>query len=256
MILGGPLGKLTILILLIVYYSYFIPVSLGLLEIFDHFINVTGLIDKMPIVFQPIAGDIVDDIRRLIPEVEKISDKYNVTEPILKEIGNALNITRVTHELLPELEKILEDENLSETIKEIVGYLNLSRVEHEYFPELDKFLDQNNVSEILDEIRELLNVTVIADILLPEIERLVTDLKAITGVYKYKIILARYNSFFDKMYSAPCSSRLTTSTVQKNVPNIVPNYISYNSLYYSILHFIKILFMTYECSDASSKQFL
>lgn len=177
----------------------------------------------MPIVFQPIAGDIVDDIRRLIPEVEKISDKYNVTEPILKEIGNALNITRVTHELLPELEKILEDENLSETIKEIVGYLNLSRVEHEYFPELDKFLDQNNVSEILDEIRELLNVTVIADILLPEIERLVTDLKAITGVYKYKIILARYNSFFDKMYSAPCSSRLTTSTVQKSVPNIVPN---------------------------------
>ena len=142
----------------------------------------------MPTVFQPIARDVVGDIRRLIPEVEKISDKYNATEPILKEIGNALNITRVTHELLPELEKILEDENLADAIKEIVGYLNFSRVEHEYLPELDKLLDENNVSQILDEIKELLNVTVIADILLPEIERLVTDLKALPGVFKYKII--------------------------------------------------------------------
>ena len=162
-----------------VNHSHSFLVSLGLLKIFNHFLELTDLVGNMPPVLQTIAQDLVNDIRRLIPEVEKISDKYNATEPILQEIGNALNISRVTDELLPELEKILEDGNLTETIKEIVGYLNISRVEHEFLPELDELLEQNNVSEILDDIKELLNVTVIADILLPEIERFVTDLYTI-----------------------------------------------------------------------------
>ena len=155
-------------------FTIVIPlVSLGLLKIFNHFLNVTDLVGGMPPILQTIAEDLVDDIRRLIPEVEKISAKYNATEPILQEVGNALNITRVTHELLPELEKVLEDGNLADTIKEIVGYLDMERVKTEFLPELDKLLKENNVSKILDEIKGLLNVTVIADMLLPEIERFV-----------------------------------------------------------------------------------
>ena len=147
-------------------------VSLGLLKIFDHFLKLTDLVGSMPPVLQTLAQDLVHDIRRLIPEVEKIAAKYNATEPILQEVGNAMNITRVTHEYLPELEKILEDENLLETIKEIIGYVNLDRVKYELLPQLDKLLKENNVSQILDEIKVFLNVTVIADILLPEIQRL------------------------------------------------------------------------------------
>ena len=147
-------------------------VSLGLLKIFDHFLHLTDLVGSMPPVLRTLAQDLVDDIRRLIPEVEKIAAKYNATEPILQEVGNAMNITRVTHEYLPELEKILEDENLSETIKEIIGYVNLDRVKYELLPEMDKLLKENNVSQILDEIKEFLNVTVIAEILLPEIQSL------------------------------------------------------------------------------------
>ena len=151
----------------------FSVVSLGLLKIFDHFLNLTDLVGSMPPILQTIAHDLVNDIRRLIPEVEKISAKYNATEPILQEVGNALNITRVTHEFLPELEKIMEDENITKTIQEIVGYLNIRRVQYELLPELDKLLIENNVSKILDEIKEFLNVSVIADMLLPEIARFV-----------------------------------------------------------------------------------
>ena len=133
-------------------------------------------------MIKTLAEDIINDVRRLIPEVEIILDKYNITEPVLQEIGNSLNMTRLTHDLLPELEKVLHDENITQIIEEIVGYLDFNRLKYEYLPELDKVIDEYNISQILDEIKALLNVTVIANELLPEIERFVTDIKKL-GVF-------------------------------------------------------------------------
>ena len=179
-------------------FVFFIA-SLGLLKIFDHFLKLTDLVGNMPPVLRTLAQDLVDDIRRLIPEVEKIAAKYNATESILQEVGNAMNITRVTHEYLPQLAKIMEDENLSETIKEIVGYLNIDRVKYELLPEMDKLLKENNVSQILDEIKAFLNVTVIADILLPEVERFVANVFT-AGQLHLRKLAQRHFAFATKHY--------------------------------------------------------
>jgi hypothetical protein len=80
--------------------------ELGLLEIFNHFIKVSNLLNNVPDILKNIADDIVDDIRKLIPEVETIAAKYNVTDALLAEVGNSLNMNKVIDEIIPELEKV------------------------------------------------------------------------------------------------------------------------------------------------------
>lgn len=150
-------------------------VSFGAVKIFDHFLKVTDLLGGMPTVLQTIAQDVVDDIRRLLNEAEKLGQKHSVTGEALREIGNAMNISKASDELIPELEKILKDNDLVKTIKEIAGYLDFDRVRNELLPELEKVLKENDVPELLEEIRYFLNVTVISDVLLPEIDRFVIN---------------------------------------------------------------------------------
>lgn len=87
-------------------YSFFNILELGLLKIFNHFIKVSEIINNVPAILKPIAEDIVDDVRKLIPEVETLASKYNVTEPLLAEVGKALDMKRVVDEIIPELEKV------------------------------------------------------------------------------------------------------------------------------------------------------
>ena len=81
-------------------------VELGLLKIFNHFIKVSDIVNSFPSIFKNIAEDLIDDIRGLIPEIESLSAKYNVTESLLTEIGSALNMSKVIDEIIPELEKV------------------------------------------------------------------------------------------------------------------------------------------------------
>ena len=87
-------------------YSFFNILELGLLKIFNHFIKVSEIINNVPAILKPIAEDIVDDVRKLIPEVETLASKHNVTEPLLAEVGKALDMKRVVDEIIPELEKV------------------------------------------------------------------------------------------------------------------------------------------------------
>ena len=87
-------------------YFFFNVLELGLLEIFNHFIKVTDIVNGVPAILKPIAENIIDDIRKLIPEVEALSSKYNVTEPMLTEVGKALDMKKVVDEIIPELEKV------------------------------------------------------------------------------------------------------------------------------------------------------
>ncbi len=79
---------------------------MGLLKIFNHFVKVSNIINNVPSILKNIAEDIVDDIRKLIPEVEALATKYNVTDPLLTEVGNALDMNKVIDEIIPELEKV------------------------------------------------------------------------------------------------------------------------------------------------------
>ena len=81
---------------------------MGLLKIFNHFVKVSNIINNVPSILKNIAEDIVDDIRKLIPEVEALATKYNVTDPLLTEVGNALDMNKVINEIIPELEKVCE----------------------------------------------------------------------------------------------------------------------------------------------------
>ena len=77
-----------------------------MLKIFNHFVKVSNIINNVPSILKNIAEDIVDDIRKLIPEVEALATKYNVTDPLLTEVGNALDMNKVINEIIPELEKV------------------------------------------------------------------------------------------------------------------------------------------------------
>ena len=81
--------------------------ELGLLKIFNHFIKVSDILNSVPTILKAIAEDLVNDIRGLIPEVEALASKYNLTDPLLSEVSKALDMNKVINDTIPELEKVL-----------------------------------------------------------------------------------------------------------------------------------------------------
>ena len=72
-----------------------------MLDIFNNFIKIADPVSGMPDVMQPLARDIIQDVRDLIPEVEEVLAKKNITPEIQKMMAEVLNMTFIMNEIIP-----------------------------------------------------------------------------------------------------------------------------------------------------------